>query len=527
MTVDLFGAPSTSRFPPPREFQDRAHRELRSGVMSGHQRQVLMAPTGAGKTYLALRLCEETLRRGKRVLFICDRKTLINQTSSVADSYGMPIHGIIQAANPRMALWRPFQIASAQTISARGLTDDFHVIVVDECHTLYSDVTELVTSTKAAVVGLSATPFTKGLGGIYSRVVNAATMDELVKLGVLTPLRIRTCVKPDMTDAPTTAGEWTAKSAAERGASIVGDVVLEWTQHANGVKTICFGSKIDHCEAIAERFNAAGIGARVFSANTKDDERKEILEEFRRPNSRIRVLVSVEALAKGFDVPDVACVIDCRPLRKSLSTWLQMVGRGVRSSPGKAECLLLDHSGNALRFARDFADVYFNGLAELDAGEKLDKEVREEPSEPSVCPACGYSPAAKRCVRCGFEAKSVSLVEHEAGRSVEVDILGTGPSAYAKSKRELFAMCRYHALAKSEQRVDQGRPAGNPEGAAANRYRELVGAWPAGTWKTDQPIRPSSALSGKIRSLEIAFAKSGGRNMLTRPKPTTGSGGRP
>lgn len=502
--MDLFATPSTECFPPPRPFQDTTHRELRNGAEK-HQRQVVMAPTGAGKTYLALRVCNEALKRGGRVLFICDRKTLINQTSAVATAYGMPPHGIIQADNPRMALWRPFQIASAQTLGVRGVTDDFRVVVVDECHTLHSAVTEFIANTKAKVIGLSATPFTKGLGKIYSRVINAATMDELVKQGVLTPFRILSCVRPDMAGAKTSNGEWTAKDAGERGMAIIGDVVREWLEHARDAKTIVFGPTVAHCEKLLGQFKEAGVGAALFTSHTDDKERAELLEEYRKPNSRIRILISVEALAKGFDVPDVGCVVDCRPLRKSLSTFVQMLGRGLRASPGKTECLLIDHSGNIQRFANDFSDLYFNGISELDAGEKLDREVRKDEEQPvRKCPACGFEPMGRKCVRCGFEAKRISLQEHEDGRAKELDILGTGANAYAKDHAELYAMIATHEKGKAERR---GK--GNPKGAAAHRFKEITGRWPPASFSFElaRPLTPSRALQGKLRSLEIAFVK--------------------
>ena len=89
----------------------------------------------------------------------------------------------------------------------------------------------------------------------------------------------------------------------------------------------------------------AGVMAAVFTSHTTPTERKALLDEYRKPDSDLRVLISVEALAKGFDVPDVGCVVDCRPLRKSLSTAIQMWGRGLRASPetGKTDCILLDH----------------------------------------------------------------------------------------------------------------------------------------------------------------------------------------
>ena len=490
-------------FPEARPFQDKAHLELRAGFLSGHRTQVVMAPTGAGKTFLALKLCAESLARGKRALFICDRKTLIGQTSATADRYGLWDHGIIQADNPRMNLGRPFQIASAQTIQSRGISDDFDLVVVDEAHTVYKPVVEFISKTKAAVIGLSATPFTKGLGKHYARVINAATMNELTAQGILTPLRVLSCKRPDMAGAKMSGGEWTAKAAEERGMGLVGDVVAEWTRHANGVKTIVFGPTINHCEELVRQFRVVGVGAATFTAHTSDAEREELLREYRKPDSCIRVLVSVEALAKGFDVPDVGCVCDCRPLRKSLSTFVQMIGRGLRCSPGKTECVLLDFSGNVIRFADDFSDVYFHGLSSLDEGERLDKEAREEEPKTKACPKCGFVPMGKRCVQCGFEPERKSLVEHDVGRAEEINIL-KGPGRYAESKAQLYAMIATYERAKAERR---GK--GNPKGATAHRYRELVGNWPASTMSFERAerIEPTAALRGKLRSMEIAFAK--------------------
>lgn len=502
----LFDAPKTNGFPTPRPFQETAHRELRAGFQQGHARQVLMAPTGAGKSYIGLRICAEAIARGKRVVFICDRKTLINQTSAVADAYGMPLHGIFQADHRKFAPDRPFQIASAQTIAARGIKDTFDVIVVDEAHTVYKPVTSLIAETKAAVIGLSATPFTKGLGLIYSRVINAATMHELTGQKILAPLRVMSCKRIDMEGAKTNSkGEWSDKAAEERGLAIVGDVVLEWVKHAEDRKTIVFGPTVVHCEELVRQFNAAGICARTFTGNTPDAERFELLEEYRKPDSKIRVLVSVEALAKGFDVPDVGCVVDCRPLRKSLSTFVQMIGRGLRGSPGKDECLLLDHSGNVVRFRDDFSDIYFNGLTELDAGEKLDKAVRDDDDAKATakaCPACGNTPMGRRCIRCGFEPVRVSPIAHDAGTAQEMALL-LDVKKYAPSLREL-----YNSIATYKR--ERAKPGGNPKGATAHAYREITGNWPPRNFDFDtaHANTVSDGLVRKLKSLTIAYAKS-------------------
>ena len=123
---------ASSKFPEPRPFQSTAHEKLRQGRAAGHKNQMVMAPTGAGKSYLGLRIAHEALLKGKRVIFVCDRTTLINQTSEAADGYGLSAHGIIQAAHWRFNPEMPFQIASAQTLARRDWPDA-DVIIIDEC----------------------------------------------------------------------------------------------------------------------------------------------------------------------------------------------------------------------------------------------------------------------------------------------------------------------------------------------------------------------------------------------------------
>lgn len=342
----LFDLPnySSAKFPEPRPFQQQAHDALRDGIRAGHKNQLLMAPTGAGKTYLGLRIAHEALAKGKRAIFVCDRTTLIDQTSATADRYGLAAHGVIQADHWRTDWSKPFQIASAQTL-ARRQWPDADVIIVDEAHTQLKSWTDHIPDCRAAVIGLSATPFSKGLGKLFTNLVNATTMHDLTESGVLVPMRVMSCTQTDMTGAETSGGEWTDAAAAERGMGIIGDVVSEWVKYGENRKTIVFGATIAHCEEICRQFINAGVMAAVFTSHTSATERKQLLDEYRKPNAELRVLISVEALAKGFDVPDVGCVVDCRPLRKSLSTAIQMWGRGLRSATeaGKKDCILLDH----------------------------------------------------------------------------------------------------------------------------------------------------------------------------------------
>lgn len=505
---NLFGddAPNygSATFPPPRPFQETSHESLRQGVRAGHRCQMLMAPTGAGKSYLGLRIAHEALARGRKAVFVCDRTTLINQTSEAADRYGLSAHGILQASHWRANSDMPFQIASAQTI-ARREWPDADVIIVDEAHTQMAAWVDHIQTCRAAVVGLSATPFSTGLGKLFTRLVNATTMHDLTQSGVLVPMKVLSCTRPDMTGAATSGGEWTDAAAAQRGMEIVGDVVSEWAKHGQGRKTIIFGATIAHCEELCRQFNEAGIMAAVFTSNTKPPEREALLREYRKPDSTLRVLISVEALAKGFDVPDVGCVGDARPLRKSLSTAIQMWGRGLRSSPetGKKDCILLDFSGNILRFKEDFERIYFEGLDELDSGEKLDKAIRKEPEEdkgPKSCPACGHSPFVKRCMACGHAAQTPSLIVAEAGEMREVVMLGG--KKLGDDRAHVWAQVVAYARAHSTPEKQQAR--------ARYLFRDMTGSEPPRGWRveTTPGVEITRNVLNKIRSKNIAFAKS-------------------
>ena len=489
-------------FPAPRTFQLTAHESLRQGIRDGHKNQIIMAPTGAGKTYLGLRICNEAMMRGRRTVFLCDRTTLINQTSAVADRYGMRDHGVIQANHHRRNPDALLQIASVQTIAKRQFWPQVDVLVVDEAHTTYKAWTKFAAETNAVVVGLSATPFAPGLGKIFSNIVNATTMHDLTKQKILVPMRIFSCRKPDMTGAETRGGEWTHEAAAERELQIVGDVVNDWFKYGEGRKTIIFGATIKHCQELCRQFINAGVMAAVFTSETGEKEREALLEEYRKPDTYLKVLISVEALAKGFDVPDVSCVCDARPLRKSLSTAIQMWGRGLRVSPetGKEDCLLLDFSGNIIRFFEDFNEIFFNGLSQLDDGDKLDKKIRtKEEFEIKGCPKCSYKPFHKRCMACGYEKVTKSISAAAPGDMKEIYIGGG-------DKRKLLAASAEHLWAQLCTYAKHHSDAKSQSGRAWHLYRQITGQdskWAFSTKEAE--ITP--AVSNKIRSLNMAFRK--------------------
>lgn len=505
MNARLFEDPVYEpRFPPLRDCQTRGIEQLRDGLRRGHKNQLFVLPTGGGKTIGSLSLIAESLKKGKRALFVCDRITLINQASENADKYGLSNHGIVQANHWRRDNSLPFQIASIQTIQARGYWPQADLVVFDEAHVLHSAHKELLTQRRVPIIGLTATPCTRGLGRYFTNVVNAGTMAELTDAGVLVPMRILSCTAPDMREAQTnSSGEWTDKAASECEAKIIGDVVAEWARYGENRKTIAFGADIAYCTQLVQRFNGVGITAMAYTSETSATECEELLTEFRKPDSAIRILISVEKLAKGFDVPDVGCVIDARPLRKSLSTAIQMWGRGLRCAPGKSDCILLDFTRNIVRFMSDFEDVYFNGFSSLDASEKLDAKARDDQEyTASGCPACGHKPFSRRCLACGFEKPTQALEDTTTGVMREITIgKGKNRKVLASDQWDLWRMVCGHARAHSAPERQRRR--------AEHLFNKIVGSFPPREYDFYQtePLPVSHNLRNKIKSLDLAYRK--------------------
>lgn len=404
------------------DYQVPAFTSMRDAIRGGAKAIVVNAPTGSGKTVIASALMELVMAKGNRANFVVDRLSLVDQTSDTFDRYGLE-HGVIQSEHPRYRPSLPIQICSAQTLLRRGWPES-NVDVIDECHILSEDVKKRIRSKATVIVGLTATPFTKGMGKWFDAVVNVTTTNRLIEQGWLAPYRIFSCVEPDMTGVKVTRkGEWDDVQATGKALEVVGDVVQEYLKHGEGRKFICSGVTIAHCEELTRQFQAAGINVCTYTADDRPEDRKEVVAEFRKPDSSIRGLVTVTAASRGFDVPDVSCVIMARPLRKSFAEHLQLFGRGLRICEGKTDCIVLDHSGNCARFWQDMLEFFENGISELDDGKpkKKPKAAEKQEAELQKCPTCRHlHKPMPFCPQCGHQYPPRKVVQHVPGTLKEL-----------------------------------------------------------------------------------------------------------
>lgn len=491
-----------------RPYQAESIEDLRQGFREKHGRQILAAPTGAGKSVMMLDLIKGAIKKGSRVMFICERRILVEQFSKHLDAMGID-HGVLMDDHWRFRPGELVQVASAQTLEKMESWPAFDICFIDEIHAcMRASIKKLMDGRPSLrVIGATATPFHPELGKYFTRVTSVISMAELVERNYLVPFRVFVAHEIDTTDVPVikggmNKGEWDQKELAKRGQQIVGDVVADYIKISNEVfggyrKTICFSCGVAHGADLAQKFNEAGINAVQISANDEDIFRAEVLAEFAKPDSEIKVVISVAILSRGFDQTDVEHVILARPLKKSFSEHVQMVGRGARAHPDKKFCVVQDNSGNWLRFRDSWDDLYTNGVRAL--SDAVDKKSRKEPTEQeksaAKCPRCGHLWGnADVCSHCGAVRVRRNEVMAVAGEMTELTLVPKKEKYTPEYKRDFYAQLLGFAAEKN-----------HAPGSAYHRYIEKFGVGPS--MAKPAPMPPGVEVLNWIKSRHIARAR--------------------
>lgn len=484
-----------------RKYQQESIDSLRKDFMSGHVRQVLTAATGAGKSIIALSIIQKTIEAGNRVMFVCDRRVLVEQFSLHLSRHGID-HGVVMSGHWRYRPQEKVQVASIQTLE-RGIWPDTDLIIIDEIHSVIRKSLKnyIEARPKQKMIGLTATPFHPELGSLFTSVTNVVTMKELIDEGFLVPFKVFVAKAINTKGVKEVGDEWQQDQLQERGMQLVGDVVDEYIKLSLQVfgrhkKTICFSTGVLHSQELEKKFAERGLNFVSISYMDSEEVKEEILADFAKPDTKIHGLISTDILTKGFDAPDVEHVILARPLRKSFSTHVQMVGRGARPYEGKKFCVIQDHSHNWLRFAEDWEELFHDGVKALN--ESPDKKPRKEPTEKekqeSKCPACKvlWTFPDNKCGNCGFVRERKKTTDSVAGEMHEL----VGSAVKIKdTKQEFYSQLLHYAKSKNFN-----------AGYASHVYRDRFGVWPRNLEPTPKP--PTQETLNWIKHRQIAFAKS-------------------
>jgi DNA repair protein RadD len=453
--------------------QAEAMRRLRAAFAAGKRRPLLQAPTGAGKTRVAAEIIGEAVARGKRVTFTVPALALIDQTIAAFWAEGIRDIGVIQAGHRMTDRQRPVQIASVQTLGRRDWPET-DLVICDEAHRWFACYERwMEEKPELRWVGLSATPWTKGLGRWYDDLIVINTTARMIEMGRLSPFVAFAPAHPDLAGVKIVAGDYQEDqlSQAMNTEGLVADIVKTWLAKAEGRPTLVFAVDRAHARHLEERFTAAGVATAYQDALTPPEERAAIRRAF--AEKRTAVVCNVGTLTTGVDW-DVRCIVLARPTRSEI-LFTQIVGRGLRTAPGKDHLLILDHSDNHARLGF-VTDIHHDTL---DDGKPKPAKPRPR-ALPRECPVCRFlrPPRVPKCPSCGADvievrpARALGLPRGEAegrldrlrqGGPGELVNLGGVLINGADLYREL---CLYA----------EGR--GWKRGFAAHVYKEATGRWP-------------------------------------------------
>lgn len=408
------------------ELQSKAVENVRDSMRAGNDRVIMQAPTGTGKTVMALAIMSLAAERGNRVGVITSGRQLIYQMARKCEEAGLDYSVLL--ANSGYS-WSPDAqslIISKDTLVARWGRVSWRqpdLYIVDECDVCVSDQWRKIIERSPRTVGLTATPITgagDGLGFLYDDMVEVAAYSDLIKSGRLVDIpegNVYSPYRPDLVGGKSSAGEWNQHWLGERmnKQHLVGDIVSHWSRLARGRKTVVFCTTKAHTVAVCEAFNAAKIKAEFIIDETTQFERDQIFE--RTTSGETQVIVNCATLTRGWDLPCISCAVLAKPTKR-LRLYLQMVGRILRASPGKKDALLIDHSGC----------VWEHGWPTEDRTWGLDGECPKSTSQPAggeraepperKCPQCdlvlpGYR---SECGSCGWKRlQRGDMVETEDG----------------------------------------------------------------------------------------------------------------
>jgi DNA repair protein RadD len=184
--------------------------KINAKIAAGGRRMAVQAPTGFGKTIVAAALTREAMAQGKRTIIVEPALSLIDQTLQRFFKEGITDVGVIQAQHPMTNWGRPVQIASVQTLKRRGIPD-VDLIIIDETHRWYGLYESWMKGPHWAdvpFIGLTATPWTRGLGRYYDTLIVGSTTRELINHGYLSKFRVFAPASPDLTGVRTVAGDY-------------------------------------------------------------------------------------------------------------------------------------------------------------------------------------------------------------------------------------------------------------------------------------------------------------------------------
>lgn len=378
-----------------RPYQTRTIADARQFIADGAKSVCIVAPTGAGKTVMGATIGLSAANRNRRVLWLAHRAELLQQAHDALARIGVESGIIAPWAAPTS---HPVQVASVQTLLARGSLPRADVVIPDECHHHVSpqwvQLIRQYQSAGATIVGLTATPERSdgvGLCEIYQRIVVSAQVSELIALGHLVPCR--------------------AYGPSSRTKSLAEHPLVAYRRYADGRPAVAFCASVHAARDLAAEFRGAGIRAAYVDGDLDWPTREQHVADFRA--GKLDILTNMHVLTEGFDAPRVSCIILARGF-SSPGAYIQATGRGMRPCESKRDLVIVDLLGCAREHGLPSEDRQYSlegaGIRSAENPETISQCLacgmwfRSPEFQDSTCPSCGakrkgkQDPAVRRAI---------------------------------------------------------------------------------------------------------------------------------
>ena len=331
-----------------RPYQSEAKTAIFEQWDQGIKKTLLVLPTGCGKTIVFAKVTEECVRQGKRVLIMAHRGELLDQAADkIMQATGLG-SAVEKAEETCLGSWFRIVVGSVQSLTrpqrlAKFKQDYFDTIIIDEAHHCLSDSYQRVLEhfPDAEVLGVTATPDRgdmRNLGQYFESLAYEYTLPQAIKSGYLVPIKAMTIpLQLDLTGVGIQSGDFKASDLGTALDPYLYQIADEMIKYCKDRKTVAFLPLVKTSQKFCEILNQKGF--RAAEVNGESADRAQILADY--DAGRYNVLCNSMLLTEGWDCPTVDCIIVLRPT-KVRSLYSQMVGRGTRLAPDKADLLLLD-----------------------------------------------------------------------------------------------------------------------------------------------------------------------------------------
>ena len=331
-----------------RPYQAEAKQAILAAWDEGYRKTLLVLPTGCGKTGVFSSVTENQVNKGHRVLIMAHRGELLDQAADKLKEASGLDSVLEKAESTSLGSFLPVTVGSVQSLAqekrlARFPNNYFQDIIVDEAHHCLSDSYKRVLDhfPNANILGVTATPDRgdmKNLGEFFDSKAYEYSMTEAIREGYLCPIKAQMIpLELDIADVGISSGDFSAGEIGHALEPYLHQIASEMANYCRGRKTVVFLPLIATSQKFCAMLNDAGL--RAAEVNGNSDDRSEVLADFEA--GKYDVLCNSMLLTEGWDCPSVNCIVVLRPT-KIRSLYQQMVGRGMRLSPGKTELLLLD-----------------------------------------------------------------------------------------------------------------------------------------------------------------------------------------